>query len=316
MSCCVCLSAQCQPFLQKNGYQIVRCQRCGFLYVDPRPSQDELDAFYRNPRYFQSGGPYGYAAYLADREEIQRQALERLNLIEQLVPRGRLLDVGCAAGFFLQVAKERGWQVEGVEIAPAMIHAAEQLLRQPVHSTWDVFAATPASFDVVTLWEYLEHVLDPPGELRRVARVLKPGGLLALSTPNAGQLHVRHRPEAWREFKPPEHLSFFTVQTLTALLRACGFEPVLTRGIAPDIRPPETVRRYLDQLRRRLGDRQTRTTPLWWIYSLARRVLQMPTHLSHHLFLSPLDYCQGIEVYARKGDLSSGDSSPSLTSHQ
>ena len=303
MNCSVCLSDQRRPFLEKNGYQIVRCHACGFLYVHPRPGQDELEAFYQNPNYFQGDDDYGYAAYADEREVIERQATERLALIERRAARGRLLDVGCAAGYFLRVAKERGWQVDGIEISPAAAQSAEQLLGQRLHLALEAFAATPESFDVVTLWEYIEHVLDPRDELRRVARLLKPGGLLALSTPNTGQFRAQRQPETWREFKPPEHLSFFTVETLTVLLRACGFEPVLTRGVAPDICAPERVQRWIDQLRQSLGDRHTRTTPFWWVYSLARRVLRMPTNLYHRLFLSPFDYCQGIEVYARKGSL-------------
>jgi len=300
MSCCVCLSDQYQPFLDKNDYQIVQCQACGFLYVYPRPGREELDAFYQNPNYFQGGGAYGYAAYCAERKEIERQATERLALIERLMARGRLLDVGCAAGYFLHVAKARGWQVDGVEISRAVAPSAEQLLGQRIHPRLESLNAQPGSFDAVTLWEYIEHVLDPRDELLRLHRMLKPGGVLALSTPNTGQLHVRRHPGDWREFKPPEHLSFFTAETLTALLRACGFEVSAIKPIAPDMRPSESTQRLIDRLRLNLGDRHTRSTPFWWVYSITRRVLLAPTKLYHRLALTPLDYGQGIEAYARK----------------
>lgn len=300
MSCGVCLNDQNQPFLKKHGYQIVQCRVCGFLYVHPPPSREELNAFYQNPNYFQGDDTYGYAAYFAEREEIERQAEERLILIERLVERGRLLDVGCASGYFLRVAKQRGWQVEGVEISQAVVPSAEQLVGQRIHPTLEAAPDAPDSFDAVTLWEYIEHVLNPREELLQVRRRLKPDGLLALSTPNAGQRNVRRYPAAWREFKPPEHLSFFTVQTLTALMRACGFEPVMIRGIAPDIRPSERLQQWIERCRQSLGDRHTRLTPFWWVYSIARRVLLAPTRLYHRMFVSPLDYCQGIEVYARR----------------
>jgi len=300
MSCCVCLSDQNQPFLEKNGYQIVQCQVCGFLYVYPRPSREKLNAFYQNPRYFQGDDAYGYADYLAEREEIERQAAERLTLIERLVERGRLLDVGCASGYFLHVAKARGWQVEGVEVSHVVVPSAEQLLGQPIHPTLEAFAAAPESFDAATLWEYIEHVPDARDELLRLHRLLKPGGWLALSTPNAGQLRARRHPGDWREFKPPEHLGFFTAKTLTALLHACGFEPSVIRAIAPDIGSSESVQRWIDRCRQNLGDRYARSTSLWWIYSIARRVLPARSWLYHKAFLLPFVYSQRIAIYARK----------------
>jgi SAM-dependent methyltransferase len=294
------LGDQSRPFLAKHGYQIVQCQRCGFLYVHPRPSPDALTAFYQHPRYFQSDEAYGYSAYAADREEIERQASERLTFIERLMKPGRLLDLGCAAGYFLNVAKARGWQVEGIEVSQVVVQSAEHLLGQRIQPTLEAACFGSDSFDVATLWEYIEHVPDPRDDLQRVHQLLKPGGVLALSTPNAGQPRVRRYPDVWREFKPPEHLSFFTVETLTTLMGACGFEPVIIRVIAPEIRPSERVQRWIDQLRQSLGDRHTRSTPLWWIYSIARRGLLLPTWLHQKVFLSPVDYCQGIEVYGRK----------------
>ncbi|MBI3948854.1 MAG: class I SAM-dependent methyltransferase [Acidobacteria bacterium] len=294
------MSDQRQPFLQKNGYEIVQCQGCGFLYVHPRPNREELEAFYQNPIYFQGNDAYGYSAYFDEREEIQRRAMERLMMIERFVRRGRLLDVGCASGYFLSIAKARGWQVEGVEVSQVVAPSAEQLLDQRIHPTLDAFAAAPESFDVVTLWEYIEHVIDPRDELLRVRRLLKPDGLLALSTPNAGQLRVRRNPGAWREFKPPEHLGFFSVETVTRLLHACGFASPVIGAISPDIRPPNSEQQLIDLLRQRFGDRHTRTTRYWWIYSVVRRLFLARAWLHHRTRLSSLDYCKGIEVYARK----------------
>ncbi len=301
MSCCICSADTVRPFLDRNGYHIVRCERCGFLYVHPRPSQEELQAFYQDPSYFQGESVYGYDSYIGHRSEIERVANERLTTIERFISPGCLLDVGCASGYFLFVARQRGWHIEGVEIAEAMARAAEELLHQPIHSTLDAIPFPPQSFDVITLWEYIEHVPDPRADLLRVHELLKPGGLLALSTPNAGQRVVTKAPTRWREFKPPEHLSFFTRHTLERLVRACGFQPVLVRAIVPHLSLPVTIERGIEICRETLGDRHTRRTPFWWIYSLTRRMVSLPFRVYQKLILSPFDYSQGIELYARRG---------------
>jgi len=299
-NCRVCQGPRTTPFLQKAGYQIVQCPDCGFLYVNPQPSQADVNRFYQDPAYFQGREDYGYADYFAEREMIERQAADRLRRIERLTHRGKLLDLGCASGFFLKVAKDRGWTVEGVEISGVVSRSAEQLLGQPVQPSLSAAQYAVGSLDVVTLWEYIEHVLDPREELLQVNRLLRPGGIAALSTPNAGNARARAHPEQWREFKPPEHLSFFTVHTLLRLLRDCGFEPVVTRGIAPQYEPAAKWQRLSAVCREALGDRHSRTTSLWWVYSVVRRLILYPTIVQHRLLMSEFDYCEGIEVYARK----------------
>jgi SAM-dependent methyltransferase len=268
--------------------------------VNPQPSQAELSQFYQDPAYFQGGENYGYADYLAERAMIERQAVDRLKTIERLMHRGKLLDLGCASGFFLKVAQDRGWAIEGVEISDAMARSAEQLLGQPIQPNLSAAQFADGSFDVITLWEYIEHVLDPREELLQVRRSLKPGGIVALSTPNAGTVEAKTHPEQWRELKPPEHLSFFTIDTLLRLLRECGFEPVVTRGIAPQYESSAKWQHLVTMCRKALGDRHSRTTSFWWVYSVARRLILYPTILHHKLLMSEFDYCQGIEVYAKR----------------
>jgi SAM-dependent methyltransferase len=324
--CDVCQGNQAVLYLEKAGYRIFQCQHCGFLYVHPRPGREVLKEFYQNPEYFQgiarmpsparedenesrAGRPchiftgaddYGYADYSAERERIESDAAGRLAVIERLSERGKLLDLGCAAGFFLKAAIDRGWSVEGVEISGEAARSAAALLGQRVYSSVSAASFPPESFDVVTLWEYIEHVPDPREDLRQVNQLLKPGGLVALSTPNAGTQRVKRHPERWREFKPPEHLSFFSVHTLQRLLRECGLGPVVTRGIVPKYEPSDVWQRVTIALQNRLGDRHARKTPFWWVYSLLRRLVLYPTIMHHHLVLSEFEYCEGIEVYARK----------------
>lgn len=145
-------------------------------------------------------------------------------------PPGRLLDVGCSAGFFLEAARYAGWTVQGVELsADAAALARERL-------GLDVFVGeladaplAPVSFDAVTLWDVVEHVRDPAAMLRDARTLLRPGGTLALSTPNIGGLFPRlSRPVAvatgyWTHPEPPAHLFQFSQTTILRLLQATGF---------------------------------------------------------------------------------------------
>ncbi len=299
-ACAVCGSDRFVPFLEKDGYRIVRCAACAFLFVYPPPDSATLHALYTDPAYFRSEGPFGYADYAALRAFWETQARERLLVIERYVARGTLLDVGCASGIFLRVAQERGWKVSGIEIAPEAACEAERLTGCRIVSSPEPLLREGRTFDVITLWEYLEHVPDPRAELQRLSRLLRPEGLLALSTPNAGQRLAQRAPALWKEFKPPEHLSFFTAETLLRLLAACGFRELCVRAIAPDYRAPEWIERGIARARQRLGDRHDRRTPFWFLYSIARRAVRWTVIAYHKLFLSPLAYAGGLEVYARK----------------
>ncbi|MCS7156825.1 MAG: class I SAM-dependent methyltransferase [Blastocatellia bacterium] len=299
-ACAVCGSDRFAPFLEKNGYGIVQCTECTFLFVHPPPDPAILHALYADPAYFRSEGPFGYEDYAALRPFWEAQARERLAVIERYAARGTLLDVGCATGIFLKVARERGWTVSGIEIAPEAAREAERLAECRVVPSPEPFLHEGRLFDVITLWEYLEHVPDPRTELHRFHQLLRPGGLLALSTPNAGQRLVRRAPALWKEFKPPEHLSFFTAETLLRLLSACGFHVLRVRAIAPNYRAPEWIEHRIARARQCLGDRHDRRTPLWFLYSITRRIVRWTIIGHHKLLLSPLAYAEGIEVYARK----------------
>ncbi len=299
-TCAVCGGSRFAPFLEAHGYTIVRCQACAFFFVHPPPAPDVLRALYTDPSYFRSTGPFGYEDYAALRPTWEAQARERLTRLERYVERGEVLDVGCATGIFLAIARERGWTVSGIEIAPEAAREAERLTGCPIASSPEPFLREGRTFDAITLWEYLEHVPDPRAELRQMNRLLRPGGVLALSTPNAGHRTVRRAPERWKEFKPPEHLSFFTVSTLSRLLTTCGFHVLSVHPIAPDYRAPEWLERGIARLGQRFGNRHDRRTPLWPLFSIARRLVRWTVMAHHHLVLSPLDYAEGLEVYARK----------------
>jgi SAM-dependent methyltransferase len=143
-------------------------------------------------------------------------------VIAPLTRPGRLLDVGCAAGFFLEAASER-WDVTGVELSGFAADYARREFGHVVHTGDIADAGLPDdSFDVVTLWNTVEHMSDPRTALAHVGRVAAPGALVVLTTGNASGPMARRDLANWNLMAPPEHLYFFDPSTITRLLADAG----------------------------------------------------------------------------------------------
>jgi len=220
--CQVCGATDARPFRAQDGFTIVRCAGCGLRYLDPQPPAEALTRLYAES-YYHSDDPLarGYARYTAEAENWRATFRDRLRYLPP--PPARLLDVGAAVGYFVEQARAAGYDAQGVEPSTWASAFARDQLGQPVATgTLEERAFDAGSFDVVTLWEVLEHVPDPRAFLAEIARVLAPGGTLALSTPDAGSLAARLSGRRWLGWqKVPEHLWFFA---LDRLLAEAGFE--------------------------------------------------------------------------------------------
>lgn len=167
--------------------------------------------------------------------KAERYAAAQAAYVETLTSRGRLLDVGCGTGLFLEAASARGWEVAGVELSmTAAAEARRRVGERVAVGTLEEAKFSDDTFDVVTLWEVIEHVPQPVKLLSEVRRVLRPGGVLLLSTPNGRSLF--HRIAHWsyiltlgrwnfpaRRIYSSGHLYYFTKQTLLAALLKAGF---------------------------------------------------------------------------------------------
>lgn len=238
-------------------------------YAGREPTMEEVDAFYNDHSYFYGSAERGYDDYDAEEE---RQAVHIERRLDRLGPAaGGLLDVGCAAGFFLKAAESRGWAVSGIELAREMRVRASASIHGEVADDWD--GLTTHAYGAVTMWDYIEHVPRPVDELERAWRALRPGGRIAISTPNAGHLQARRDLRSWREMKPPAHLTFFRPSELRSALEKAGFSGVEVSGYEPeDPGPPPAVTRLLGRIRARTGDRSNRRTPFWPAYSFLAHV--------------------------------------------
>lgn len=229
-ACVVCGSRGRRPFLQQRGHTIVACAGCGLRFVDPQPTRDQLTALYGD-EYFVSidSRERGYDGYVGEADNWRRTFRDRLRDLP--ARRGSLLDVGAATGFFVEQARAAGWDASGVEPSSWAADYARRVVGVDVRTGYlESSGFADGSFDAVTMWEVIEHLPDPRVTLAEIHRVLRPGGRLVLSTPDAGSLPARLSGRRWLGWrKVPEHLYFFDRQTLDRLLRQAGFRPVRHR---------------------------------------------------------------------------------------
>lgn len=249
--CNLCGSTDRQPFRPENGKSLVKCQNCGLVYVSPRPDASELYALY-GETYFKNddSGTVGYADYLSDAQNIRRTFNRRLDLLHQHIQPGngrKLLDVGCAVGFFIDEAAKRGWQVEGLDVSGfAIEYVREQFGHDAYNSSLlDADFLEDDSYSLITMWDVIEHVPDPKAHIERIAELLHSGGYVALITPDVESFPARLTGKRWIGYKlSEEHVYYFSKQTLTRMLNEAGFDVVDAHHEGKFV----TLRLFLDRL--------------------------------------------------------------------
>ncbi len=241
--CYCCDAPGVERFDDRHGFSHLRCPRCGLLRVHPdhlaRNEEVYTESYFNGSMHRETGGKLGYAESYADPSTSHRTDQYRVYADEVLrllgpgrAGRPRVLDVGCAYGFFLRALKERAGDVElyGVELDPEVCRqAAANLGGATVYCadlSKDGRAVPEEHFDVVTLIDVVEHLDDPEAYLRLLARRAKPGGHILLSTPNVESLNARLYGDRWVLHTPPLHTYYFGPRSLSILLRRAGWEPV------------------------------------------------------------------------------------------
>ncbi|NUN11899.1 class I SAM-dependent methyltransferase [Candidatus Micrarchaeota archaeon] len=208
-------SASGHDFLKE---QVVKCKNCGFMYINPRIKGDLVVKGYSDavdPDHVSQGD--GRMATFKD----------GMKIISKLYPnKGKLLDVGSAGGFFVKAAEEEGWEGYGVEPSKWMVDWGKKNLGLKNFKSGTLESAKYPDnyFDVVTLWDVLEHVPDPSATLREVNRILKPGGLVVINYPNIGSKLAKMAGRKWW-FLLSIHLYYFTPETISKMLEKEKFTP-------------------------------------------------------------------------------------------
>jgi 2-polyprenyl-3-methyl-5-hydroxy-6-metoxy-1,4-benzoquinol methylase len=204
--------------------RIVKCCKCGLIYMNPRADQ------YRIKKNYTSMTD---DSYLQEEAGRRRSADSILQYLKKIGKKGKLLDGGCATGFLLDEARKLGWEVYGVELSAWAVDYAKNKLQLPNITQGALKdSGYPANFfDVVVLKDVIEHLTEPKETLEQIRRVLKPSGIICCNTPDIDSLVSKILGAKWWGIKQ-SHLFYFNKNNLSALFKATGFVPLKIRSHA------------------------------------------------------------------------------------
>lgn len=193
------------------------------MFVWPMPAG--FREIYSEDYFSGATAGFGYADYDNDKLPMIPTFEDYLDRMEAAAgSKGRLLDIGAATGFFLGLARDRGWQVCGVEASPHATKIANAKGLDVRAGLLEECDFAEASFDAVTMWDVIEHMPAPGPVLETVARLMKPGALLAINTPDSGSALARVAGTKWHLVIPPEHLNLFSRKSLGLALGKFRYE--------------------------------------------------------------------------------------------
>jgi 2-polyprenyl-3-methyl-5-hydroxy-6-metoxy-1,4-benzoquinol methylase len=219
MACNLCKNKQHKIIFTKNKYDIHKCQVCGFVFVHPLPELHILEKYYKTS--YEKGA---YKLY-ADAEDIRLKINEwRFAEIAPYLNNGNILDVGCGVGYFLNVASKNNLSTYGTEFSEQAVKKAKENHKNIYKGSLEEANFPDSFFDNVTIFDVIEHVMDPTGTMKEIGRIIKKGGILSLTTPDFSSWHAKVFGKQWGLIIPPEHISYFSRITMKKILENNGFE--------------------------------------------------------------------------------------------
>jgi SAM-dependent methyltransferase len=208
---------------------ILRCGACEYVFADMRLTDEELFELY-NEEFFTGAE---FSDYASDVKFFRKNFQLRFRELKKFLSPARhkkLLEIGSAYGFFLDVVRDEFRSVQGIDITDAGVRfAREELKLDVVQADFLAHDYGAQKFDVVCMWDTIEHLREPHRYVEKIARHTEPGALLALTTADIDSFNAKLRKDKWRMIHPPTHLHYFSTSTIARLLDAHGFDVVYNR---------------------------------------------------------------------------------------
>lgn len=224
--CPICESDQFEPFLRCEDYtvsretfQIVNCKNCGFKFTNPRPEESQLGKFYKSEEYVShSNTNKGFinSTYQSVRKYT---LLKKLQLISKYFKTGKILDIGCGTGEFLNTCKNAKWITIGIEPDNDARQMAIKNFELDVRDESELKNLSDQSFDVISMWHVLEHVPKLNERIEELKRLIKPNGIIIIAVPNCDSLDAKIYTEFWAAYDLPRHLYHFTPKDIESIFR-------------------------------------------------------------------------------------------------
>lgn len=212
--CPACGSTQAELVGESDGFDMAACRSCRTLFTARLPESAELldyDDYYHE-------GNLEVPAF------VRKRLGETVAAFDGNKQTGRWLDVGCGAGTLMEAVRDRGWDVVGTEVSASAAEAVRAKGFDVRAGELSELGLEDGAFDVVSMVEVVEHVPDPGGLLAEARPLLRPGGVLYITTPHGRGISARLLRTSWSIVAPPEHLQLFSLRGLRAALEAAGFQ--------------------------------------------------------------------------------------------
>jgi len=203
-----------------DPYRVVACSSCGLNYLSPRLTQAAILKLYKDEAYYNSNiSGQGYDEYLELSGNWVKTFSLRLKQIAPYKSAGRALDIGCGPGYFLTAAQNLGFDVHGLDPSDYIVEMAQKTWGDRIQlGLIESANYQPESFDLVVAFDTFEHIYDPKQFLSAIHNVLKPGGVLAITTPNPASTLAKVSGKKWVSFKLPEHVFYWSPETIRKIL--------------------------------------------------------------------------------------------------
>ncbi|HNY51746.1 MAG TPA: class I SAM-dependent methyltransferase [Smithella sp.] len=221
--CILCGNTSWSLLYSQDQWKVYRCENCNLGVLSPRPDDDELSVLYQQD-YFQS--QYNQELRIDSPEMMRRlhQETQRLRFFGALKKKGKVLDIGCGRGYFLLACRNRGYQVDGIDLSEDVAEYVRRELHITVHvGAIDRLEIPAESYDAITMWHSLEHTADPNIYLQKARGWLKKDGILIVDVPNYAGHDAKKTWDHWVGWQIPYHLYHFTSDSLKAMLHKHGF---------------------------------------------------------------------------------------------
>ena len=231
INCPVCGSQELGPFLSTRDFflsgeefTISKCGKCGFRFTNPRPEANELGRYYQSTDYI-SHSNTRKGLFASVYQLVRKYTLSRkYALLRKFHQQGKILDIGCATGQFLNYMESRGWVATGIEPDEKTRNRAISEFGLKVFPEDQLNVFENASFDVISMWHVLEHVSMLDQRMEQLKRLLKPGGTLIVALPNCNAYDARKYGMFWAGYDVPRHLYHFTSADVEFLFGKYGFK--------------------------------------------------------------------------------------------
>lgn len=208
-------------FLQKNGFNIYRCTVCGLGRTDLKADYQTFVRGHYNKGYFTGDPAKGaYINYKDDKKFIVRNMQQFLRHAKKYKSSGKLLDVGCALGFFVELAGSHGYDAYGFDPSSYAVAEAKKIVgaTRIKLGTIDAVKYAPKSFDIITMFDVFEHLSDPIADIAKLETFLKDDGIMVIATGDTQSTMAKVLKRRWTFYNTPQHLFFFDKQTMASLL--------------------------------------------------------------------------------------------------